>query len=508
MDRLSQTTLDKLSPKVTRPARARPDGPRIVHLGLGAFARAHLAAYTQASNAIAGEDWRIVGVSLQRPDMRDALAPQDGLYTLVTRAPEGPQPEIIDVVRGCLVAPEAPGMVTALLCEPETRIVSLTITEKGYCHDPATGRLNLAHPDIAHDLANLHAPRSAIGFIVAGLAARRLAGLGPCTVMTCDNLPNNGHLLRGLVLDFAGHVAPQLAEWIAAEGAFPSTMVDRIVPATTSADIAGTESLIGLHDAAPVMAEPFRQWVIEDRFAGPRPAWEKAGAQIVREVAPFEFMKLRLLNGAHSTLAYLGYLSGHETVAQASADPLIAALLRRLWAEVIPTVPAPEGVDLHAYTQALLERFRNPAIRHRTWQIAMDGSQKLPQRLLGSIRDTLARGLPVDALCLGVAGWMRYVMGVDETGAPIEVKDPLAAEFRAVMEKAGRDPAAIVDGLLGIRSIFGDDLPVHTAFRRRLVETLDLLLTEGTRNALAAFTETAPNEPVRIQRSDHNQDRA
>jgi fructuronate reductase len=490
MKRLSHATLDGLAASVARPHGLRsdgtqPDSPCIVHLGLGAFARAHLAAYTQESNAAAGEAWRIIGVSLQRPDMRDALVRQDGLYTLVKRAPEGPQAAIIDVVREVRVAPEMPGMITALLAEPSTQIVSLTITEKGYCHDPATGRLNLAHPDIMHDLAHLDEPRSAIGFIVAGLAARRLAGLPPYTVMTCDNLPSNGHLLRGLVLDFASRVAPALADWIGAHGAFPSTMVDRIVPATTDADIADTAKLIGLHDAAPVMAEPFRQWVVEDQFAGPRPSWERAGAQIVREVAPFEFMKLRLLNGAHSTLAYLGYLSGHETVAEASADENLASVLRRLWAEVIPTVPAPEGVDLHAYSEALLARFRNPAIRHRTWQIAMDGSQKLPQRLLGSMRDALAKGLPVETLCLGVAGWMRYVMGVDETDEPIVVKDPLATEFRAVMAKAGRNPAAIVEGLMGISQIFGADLPMVPTFRETVTRHLALMLERGVRTAIA-----------------------
>jgi fructuronate reductase len=479
MKRLSPATLDGLAASVARPCATRPQGPRIVHLGLGAFARAHLAAYTQEANAAAGEDWQIIGVSLQRPDMRDALQPQDGLYTLVTRAPEGPEATIIDVVRGVRVAPECEGMVTALLADAATQIVSMTVTEKGYCHDPATGRLNLAHPDIIHDLANLSEPRSAIGFIVAGLAERHPAGLAPFTVMTCDNLPSNGHLLRGLVLDFAAQVAPALAEWIGEHGAFPSTMVDRIVPATTDADIAETADLIGLHDAAPVMSEPFRQWVIEDHFAGRRPAWEKAGAQIVREVAPFEFMKLRLLNGAHSTLAYLGYLAGHETVAQASADERLATVLRRLWAEVIPTVPAPEGVDLHAYTQALLARFRNPAIRHRTWQIAMDGSQKLPQRLLGSIRDALARELPIETLCLGVAGWMRYVMGVDETGAPIEVKDPLTTELRAMTAKAGRDATAVTDGLMGITQIFGTDLPRSAAFRETVTRHLALMLDQG-----------------------------
>jgi fructuronate reductase len=397
MKRLSTATLPRLPEQVRRPASARRPEGGIVHLGLGAFARAHLAEYTQDANSL-GESWGITGISLQRPDMRDALKLQDGLYTLAVRAPDGPRCRIIDTVRDVLVAPENRAAVIARLADPATRIVSLTVTEKGYCHDPATGQLRLDHPDIIHDLENPRAPRSAIGFLVAGLAARRDAGLPPYTVMSCDNLPANGHVLRGLVLSFAALRDAELAAWIASGGAFPCTMVDRIVPATTALDIAETENALGLHDAAPVMAEPFRQWVIEDRFVTGRPAWEKAGAQLVADVGPFEFMKLRMLNGAHSTLAYLGYLAGYETVAEASADPVLARMLEELWARIIPTVPVPPGVDLVVYAAALLQRFRNPAIRHRTWQIAMDGSQKLPQRLLGTIRDRLARGQSIDTL--------------------------------------------------------------------------------------------------------------
>ncbi len=493
--RLSPDTLHRLPSGIAVAPRpnGEPGAPRIVHLGLGAFVRAHLAAYTQDANVTAGTDWHVIGVSLQRPDMRDALAPQRGLYTLVTRAPEGPHYSLMTVVRDVHVAPENPGLITALMAEPETRIVSLTITEKGYCHDPASGQLNLAHPDIAHDLAHLHAPRSAIGFLVAGLAARHAAGLAPFTVMTCDNLPSNGHLLRGLVIAFARHAAPALADWIADKGAFPATMVDRIVPATTAADIAETEAALGLHDAAPVLTEPFRQWAIEDDFACGRPAWERAGAELVADVAPFELMKLRMLNGAHSSLAYLGYLAGHETVAQASADPAMAAFLTRLWAEIIPTVPAPPGVDLAAYADALLARFRNPAIRHRTWQIAMDGSQKLPQRLLATLRWRMARGLPSPALTLGIAGWMRYVMGQDEAGQPIDVRDPLAARFRALGAMAGNTPATIVDALLGLAEIFGPDLPADAHWRGALISTLQQLLERGAQNMLAAFAERTPN---------------
>ncbi|MGL5448352.1 MAG: mannitol dehydrogenase family protein, partial [Rhabdaerophilum sp.] len=495
------TTLGALPASVTRPTRPRPAGPRIVHLGLGAFARAHLAAYTREANARAGTDWQIIGVSLQRPDIRDALKPQSGLYTLVTRAPAGPIFEVVDIVTDVLVALEDPRAVIGLLADQETEIVSLTVTEKGYCHLPATGRLNWEHPDIVHDLAQPEMPRSALGFLVAGLARRRAEGLAPFTVLTCDNLPSNGKVLRGLVLEFARQIEPALAEWISREGAFPSTMVDRIVPATTPADIAETAAALGLYDASPVMAEPFRQWAIEDRFVGGRPAWEMAGAEIVDEVAPYEFMKLRMLNGAHSSLAYLGYLAGHETVADATADPLIAAYLERLWDEIIPTVPAPPGVDLANYATRLLERFRNPAIRHRNWQIAMDGSQKLPQRLLGTLRWRLERGLASPALTLGMAGWIRYATGRDEQGKTIDVRDPLAARFADITRAAHDDPSAIVEGFLRLEMVFGPDLAARDDWREALTSSLRELLSNGALQTLAHFLNWSPNAGANIQRS-------
>lgn len=501
MERLSPATLATLPPSVARPAGARPAGPRIVHLGLGAFARAHLAAYTQEANAKAGTTWQIVGVSLQRPDMRDALKPQGGLYTLVTRAPEGPIFELLDVVTDVLVAPENPAAVVDVLADAATRIVTLTVTEKGYCHLPSTGRLNLEHPDIGHDLAHPETPRSAPGFLVAGLAKRRAQGLPPFTLLSCDNLPSNGRVLHGLVLEFAAKLDHALAAWIEETASFPCCMVDRIVPATTASDIAETAAAIGLHDASPVMSEPFRQWAIEDHFISGRPAWEMAGAEMVAEVAPYEFMKLRMLNGAHSSLAYLGYLAGHETVADATADPLIAAFLERLWAEIIPTVPAPPGVDLADYARRLLERFRNPAIRHRTWQIAMDGSQKLPQRLLGTLRWRLERGHPCPALTLGIAGWMRYAAGQDERGEAIDVRDPLAARFAAIASAAGDDPAALVDGFMRIESIFGGDLPARDDLRRALTASLGTLLSHGAHETLAHFLNWSPNAGASNQRS-------
>jgi fructuronate reductase len=489
MDRLSGAALGRLPPGVARPAYDRAAlRPGMVHLGLGAFFRAHGVLYTEAV-LNAGEDgsgWGILGVSLQRPDQRDRLAPQDGLYTTLERGPGGERARVVGALLGVLVAPEDPAAVLAALAAPGTRIVSLTVTEKGYCHDPATGRLRLDHPDILHDLAHPAAPRTALGFIVAALQRRRAQGLAPFTVLCCDNLPHNGALLAALLHDFARQRDPALAAWIAAEVACPSTMVDRIVPALAPADLAAAEAATGLVDLAPVGHEPFRQWVIEDRFvAGNRPAWDLDGAQFVDDVAPFEHMKLRLLNGAHSALAYLGYLAGHETIGEAVGDPVLADYVQRLWAEIRPMVPPPPGQDLTAYTGALLARFANPAIRHRTWQIAMDGSQKLPQRLLATIRERLADGLPIPALALAVAAWARYASGTDEAGQPIDVRDPMAALFQDRLRQAGQAPAAQVAALLAIEPIFGTDLPAHPGFVAAVTGAYATLLTAGARAAAA-----------------------
>lgn len=482
MTRLSPETLSALPAGVRRPSYDRAAlKPGIVHLGLGAFARAHLAEYTEDALERGFGDWGILGASLQRPDQRDRLKPQSGLYSLLKRAPGDADLCVIGCVKEVLVAPENPAVLVARMAAPETRIVSLTVTEKGYCHDPATGRLKADHPDIVHDLAHPDTPRSAIGLIVAALKARHDAGKGPFTVLCCDNLPSNGHVVAGLVRDFAALSDDRLAAWIEANGAFPSTMVDRIVPATTEADIAEIAGLLGVEDAAPVIGEPFRQWAIQDVFADGRPDWGAVGAQLVSEVAPFEFMKLRMLNGAHSTLAYLGYLSGHESVAQASGDPVFARLLQGLWREIIPTVPAPQGVALDDYAAALLARFQNPAIRHRTWQIAMDGSQKLPQRLLGTIRDRLKMGVAIDYLALGVAAWMRYVAGTDETGAAIDIRDPLAKEFKRRTAGIGRDAKALSQALFGIEAIFGTDLPRDPRFTGAVERSLAQLIDKGAK---------------------------
>ncbi|MFD1910926.1 mannitol dehydrogenase family protein [Halodurantibacterium flavum] len=455
----------------------------IVHLGLGAFFRAHGAIYVAQAMAASGGDWGIIGVSLQSPGTRDRLAPQGWAYTALELGPKGETPQVVTVLRDVLVAPEDPQAVLDAMAAPSVRIVSLTVTEKGYCHEPSTGRLNADHPDIRHDLQN-PLPKSAPGFLVRALQARRAAGLAPFTVLCCDNLPENGHVVQGVVLDLARLIDPGLADWIAGQGAFPSTMVDRIVPATTPADIDRLAALTGERDEAPVMHEPFRQWVVEDRFCAGRPDLGAVGVQLVADVTPYEHMKLRMLNGAHSSLAYLGYLAGHETIADTVADPVFAAFAQRLWrAEIIPALTPPPGEDLAAYAGALAERFANPAIRHRTWQIAMDGSQKLPQRILGTIAENRAAGRPVPGLTLAVAAWMRYVSGRDEKGAPIEVKDPLAPRLAALWRD---DPAETVAGFLALAEVFPKVLREDAGFAADLTGALRGLIADGARAGVAA----------------------
>lgn len=456
----------------------------IVHLGPGAFFRAFNAVYTDNAMAAQGGNWGIRAVSLRSPSARDQLEPQGGVYTSVTVSETGLSPKVIGSVVGVLVAPEDPAAVIDALADPQVRIVSLTITEKGYCHEPATGRLNLAHPDIAHDLANPLAPRSMAGFVVAALARRRAKGQAAFTVLSCDNLPSNGSLARGTILDFARATDPSLAAWIEANASFPATMVDRITPATTDADVARLAAQEGYHDPGCVMHEAFRQWVIEDNFVDGRPAWEAAGAQLVASVDAHELMKLRCLNGTHSTLAYLGYFAGYETISECVGDPVFADLCARLWRdEITPVVAQPDGEDLDAYCASLLNRYRDPSIRHRTWQIAMDGSQKLPQRLLGTIRDNLAKGHVPEGLCLAVAGWMRYVGGVDEAGEPIDVRDPLAARLKAASDAAQDSVGAILE----FEDIFSPDLRNDARFRHAVTEAYDRLTRLGALGAVRHY---------------------
>ena len=444
-------------PRLTR--KAGPPKAGIVHLGLGAFFRAHGVVLTEDAMKTAGGDWGVLGVSLRSPDIRNNLAEQGNVYTAIEMGAQGRTPRIVEALSGVVFAPENPEELLQRMADPAIKIVSLTVTEKGYCHIPSTGELDLSQPEIKADIRSKH-PSTAVGYLVRALERRRAAGTRPFTVLSCDNLPNNGRVARNVVLGLAERIDVDLASWISAECRFPSTMVDRIVPATTPDDIALLAATSGYRDLAPVLHEPFCQWVIEDRFVDEaHPDFGSvAGVQLVEDVAPFEVMKLRMLNGTHSAVAYLGYLAGYETVSETVQDPVFRTFLQKVWHdEIIPTVMPPAGVDLMDYADELLERYSNPAIKHRTWQIAMDGSQKLPQRILVTISDCHDAGRRCDGLILSVAGWMRYVGGVDEAGNPIDVKDPLAARLRALSD-AGCSPREKVEKLLSVKEIFTSEI--------------------------------------------------
>ncbi len=496
MDRLHPERLHALPQSVARPRydRAALRGG-IVHLGIGAFMRAHLAVANEAALHASGDlRWGLVGVSLRQPDTRDALAPQQGLYTLAIRdaGPDGAprqRQQVIGGVRELLVAPEDPRAVLERIAHPDARIVSLTVTEKGYCHDPATGALRLDHPDIVHDLAQADAPKSAIGFIVRGLALRRARGLGALTLMSLDNLPSNGALLQAAVLAFAQAADPALADWIATGCTFPNSMVDRIVPRTTDVDRDTVAKALGQHDAWPVLGEPFFDWAIEDRFAADRPAWAAGGARFVDEAAPWERLKLRMVNGTHSSIAYLGAMAGWRTVDVAIAkEPLrrhIDALMRE---EIEPTLPALPGLDLATYRASLLARYANPALAHRTHQIAMDGSQKLPQRLLGTVRDRLAADAPITRLALSIAAWLHYLRGRDENGETYAIDDPLAAPLARLVGQAEALPDDIRRArlLTGFVPVFGD-LAGHESLVAVLARQLHSLRERGVAATLEAI---------------------
>lgn len=491
--RLSNATLGNLRQGTLAQDILRPRYDRsalktgIVHLGVGAFHRAHQAVYTEAALAAGDLRWGITGVSLRNPDMRDALMPQDGLYTVAERASDGERLHVVGALRDILVAPENPAAVLARLVAPEVAIVSITVTEKGYCHDPATGELDEAHPDIVHDLAHPDAPRSLPGYLLRAIALRRSEGHAPFTIMSCDNLSENGQTTRRVLMRFAQLAAPELVGYIANEIACPDTMVDRIVPATTDADRARIADAIGLTDAWPVVTEPFSQWVIEDHFPAGRPDWASAGATLSHDVPAFEAMKLRLLNGSHSAIAYLGQLAGYETVADAIADPGIAGFIDRLMDEAAVTLRLPAEVDIGSYRRSLIERFGNTALDHRTAQIASDGSQKLPPRVLNPIRDRLARGLPVQAHALVVAAWMRFVSRAEVLDNPTLLRDPLAEQITTIARRTSGESEQLVEGLLSLKPIFGDDLPATPLFRTAVVNALNSLQRTDARGTAALY---------------------
>ena len=456
--RLGPTTIEQLPARVHRPGyTAEAASVGVVHLGVGNFFRAHQAAYFDEALAAGATGWGVCGVSLRNPATRDALAPQHGYYALVERDAAGDRARIVGSLRELLVAQEDPARVVERIAAPGTRWVTLTVTEKGYGHVAGSVHpaLDLAHEDIAHDLANPRAPRSAVGLLHAGMRLRRQRRLAPLTILSCDNLAGNGDLLRALVLQFDAASGAGDAGWIEEQLRFPNTMVDRIVPRTGPAQRQFVADLLGSDDAWPVLTEPFRQWVIEDDFAGPRPALEDSGVQIVADVRPYETMKLRLLNAAHSALAWLAMPAGIATVDGAVAQPALRGFIEAMWLrEITPGLdPGLLGIA-PGYCDSLMVRFANPALAHQTAQIAMDGSQKLPLRVLPSVRSNLLQGRPVRRLALVIAAWIGYLEGIAEDGSRFRPDDPLADRLQP-LARAG-DSRRAAAAVLGERTIFGD----------------------------------------------------
>ena len=489
--RLSQITLTGTRAGVARPGYDRSRASGIVHLGVGAFHKAHQAVATDDAMNAAGGDWMITGVSLRAPKVAEELNPQDGLYTLLVRDTEGTAARIVGSIGKVLVAPRDPVAVLDAIAAPATRIVSLTITEKGYGIDPKIGGLDRTQASIAADLENHRLPQSAVGFIVEGLRLRRERGLPALTVLCCDNLPHNGAKLRRLVLEFAGALNAGLAAFIEAEVPFPSTMVDRITPASTDRTREDARALTGLDDLAAVETEPFTQWIVEDRFVSGRPDWEAGGALFVTDVAPYEKMKLRMLNGAHSLLAYSGFIAGHAHVRDAMADEELATIVARHMAEAAKTLDPVPDIDLETYARDLRARFANRAIAHQTYQIAMDGTQKLPQRLLEPAMIALSRGFPPDSYAFAIAAWMRYCLGMDESGKPYELRDPREAEIAERLRTAARDSNSVVDLLFDLPGLFEPALASSPEFHSAVNTRLELMLSRSMRHAISAEAKRA-----------------
>ncbi len=476
LPRLSTNLLPDIASTVQRPRYDRTAVTSgIVHIGLGAFHRAHQAAYIDEVLA-KYPSWGITGISLKRPDTRDALRPQDGLYTLASRQDDQASHRIIGSVIDILYAGDGLAPILDRLAHPATRIVSLTITEKGYCLDPASGRLDETHADIAADLSNLNphnpsAPRSVPGLILTALRKRREAGTPPFTLLSCDNLRHNGRLLRTAITDLAALTDPDMVPWLEDSLACPSTMVDRIVPKTTQTDIDTIAQQCGYQDAWPVVAEPFGQWVIEDNFPLGRPPFETDDISFVQDVGPHEDMKLRLLNGSHSALAYVGLLAGHRLVSEAMADPNIARYLGRLGDELIPTVEAPKGVDLTTYLKSVHQRFANTAIQHELVQIAADGSQKLPQRLLPAARFHAAQGSNWEAIAKAIAAWIACWQRAAGRSWVISLTDPIERELSRAAAPS-TDAYAAVQVFFTQTSVFepGDACLLEPAISRQLMQ--------------------------------------
>ena len=480
--RLSERTLLHARPEVLRPNYHRTKARLgTVHFGPGAFHRAHQAFYFDRLLERDGSR-AICAVSLKTSSVRDALAPQDGLYTL-SELDAAPTVRVIGAIREVLVATEDPAAVSRRLADPDTSLVTITVTEKGYCLNGA-GALDFDHPDIAHDLSNPDAPRSLIGWLTRGLQLRHQSGLAPYLVVSCDNLSDNGLTLRRAVLAFAARYDRALAGWIEERARFPRTMVDSITPATDEALRSRVVQALGLQDAWPVQRERFVQWVMEETDFAAQPDWASVGVTLSSDVSAHERAKLRLLNGAHSTLAYLGLLAGLETVAQAMAEPALRAFIERLMLEDIqPSLAIPRGEELAAYRQSILQRFENPAIQHQLAQIAWDGSQKLPIRILGTIADAIRAHRPLARLVLPIAAWMHFIRRQATGATPIV--DPLHEQLAACGQNTTGDSRHDLPMFLNLPGVFPASLARNAEFVYALGGAYDVIARRGPLAAVA-----------------------
>ena len=472
---LQQSQLRALAARGVRVPAYDRDRSRIgaVHFGPGAFHRGHQACYLD--DALADDPrWGIVEVSLHTSAVRDALAPQDGLYTLAV-LDEQPGMRVVGAIKELLVSPESPAAVSHRLADPQVALVTATVTEKGYCLT-ADGGLDFAHPEVVHDLAHPDAPRTLVGHLCSGLARRHALRLPPPNIVSCDNLGDNGPRLRRAVVELAHRRDPDLARWIEDEVPFPRTMVDSITPATDGTVRAHVAQRLGVVDAWPVQREAFSQWVIEDCMRGAQPDWSALGVTISSDVAGFERAKLRLLNGAHSSLAYLGLVAGHETVAQAMNDATIASFVRRLMIEdIAPAVVAPRGLNVSEYIESVLRRFRNPALCYQLVQIAGDSSQKLPFRLLDTVLDALEARRPLERLCLPIAAWFHFVRRKSQRAE--RVNDPLAQQLFAIGMACTDDATHDVGAFLAL-TIFPPALRASAEFATALTNGYRQLLQQ------------------------------
>ncbi len=492
MPRLNADTAKQLPETVMQPTYDREvTGVGIVHLGVGAFHRAHQAWYTEKVLNQYGGDWGIVGASLRSQTVYNQLQPQDCLYTMVERDSKNQKTQLIGAIKDIVVAPEQPGRLLTLLSSGLTKVVTLTITEKGYCYDFSSDDLDWDNPDIIHDLHKFpFQPKTAIAYLVAALRERRAKQL-PLTLISCDNLPANGKVLKRVVTAFAAKIDDSLASWIESSVAFPCSMIDRIVPATTDEIIQDVNGWLGVEDKAVVVTEPFNQWIIERDFKTDMPAWDKVGALYVDDVTPFEEMKLRLLNGSHSIIAYLGYLAGFDYVHQVIAHPVFERFIRRYMDEIAgPTLSISEGFDLEVYKEQLIQRFANKSLNHKTSQIAQDGSQKISQRWLSCLSENLEQGRDVSLLALAIAGWIRYLQGHRDSNEVYEIIDPLSDKLVGIARQY-TESEDLVKNIVAVEQVFAGVSDQVSDLSRQMSDFHKQLETYGVIEVLNNFHNSA-----------------